>query len=83
MATLPQFQGQKDMYSLHLTMAQECMNYFEKKKLPDVALLEQALATGYDESGQIPRNAAETLVRLLDDPAISYAPVHRYRKRDH
>ena len=41
MATLPQYQGQKDMYSLHLTMAQECMARFETMKLPDVALLEQ------------------------------------------
>jgi syntaxin-binding protein 1 len=41
MASLPQYQGQKDMYSLHLTMAQECMGQFEKKKLPEVALLEQ------------------------------------------
>lgn len=41
MASLPQYQGQKDMYSLHLTMAQECMGIFEKKNLPDVALLEQ------------------------------------------
>jgi syntaxin-binding protein 1 len=41
MATLPEFQKQKDEYSLHLTMAQECMGRFEKLKLPDVALLEQ------------------------------------------
>lgn len=41
MASLPQYQGQKDMYSLHLTMAQECMAQFEAKKLPDIALLEQ------------------------------------------
>jgi syntaxin-binding protein 1 len=41
MASLPQYQGQKDMYSLHLTMAQECMGQFEKKKLPEIALLEQ------------------------------------------
>lgn len=43
MASLPQYQGQKDMYSLHLTMAQECMGIFEKKNLPDVALLEQVI----------------------------------------
>lgn len=71
MATLPQYQGQKDMYSLHLTMAQECMAYFEKKRLPEVALLEQSLSTGFDETGRTPRNAAEALVRLLDDPALN------------
>ncbi|KAA8895897.1 Sec1-like protein [Sphaerosporella brunnea] len=77
MASLPQYQGQKDMYSLHLTMAQECMAQFEKKKLPDVALLEQSLSTGLDETGRPPRNAAETLVRLLDDPALG--PPERLR----
>lgn len=46
MASLPQYQGQKDMYSLHLTMAQECMGIFEKKNLPDVALLEQVRVYG-------------------------------------
>jgi len=71
MASLPQYQGQKDMYSLHLTMAQECMGIFEKKNLPDVALLEQALATGFDENGRPTKNPAESLVRLLDDPALA------------
>ncbi|KAI5804450.1 Sec1-like protein [Geopyxis carbonaria] len=70
MASLPQYQGQKDMYSLHLTMAQECMGKFESMKLPEIALLEQALATGLDENGRIPRDAAATLVRLLDNPAV-------------
>jgi syntaxin-binding protein 1 len=71
MASLPQYQGQKDMYSLHLTMAQECMGIFEKKNLPNVALLEQALATGIDENGRQTKSPAEPLVRLLDDPALA------------
>lgn len=61
------------MYSLHLTMAQECMGLFEKQRLPEVALLEQSLATGLDEDGRIPRTAAETMIRLLDDPALGSA----------
>ena len=40
-AGLPQFQEMKDAYSLHLTMAQECMNIFQRNKLPDLASVEQ------------------------------------------
>lgn len=40
-ANLPQFQEMKEAYALHLTMAQECMSLFEKRKLPDIASIEQ------------------------------------------
>jgi syntaxin-binding protein 1 len=45
LAGLPQFQELKDAYSLHLTMAQDCMNIFQQHKLPDIASVEQTLAT--------------------------------------
>lgn len=41
MASLPQFQTQRDQYSLHLDMAQECMGLFEKKHLNIAANVEQ------------------------------------------
>ena len=41
LAGLPQFQQGKELYSLHLSMAQECMNIFQACKLPDVASVEQ------------------------------------------
>ena len=41
MAGLPQFQEMKEVYALHLTMAQECMNIFQRHKLPDLASVEQ------------------------------------------
>jgi len=41
LAGLPQFQELKEAYSLHLNMAQECMNIFQKHKLPDLASVEQ------------------------------------------
>jgi syntaxin-binding protein 1 len=41
MAGLPQFQSEKEAYHLHLSMAQESMDRFQKFKLPDVASLEQ------------------------------------------
>lgn len=42
LAGLPQFQEMKEGYSLHLSMAQECMNIFQRNKLPDLASVEQA-----------------------------------------
>lgn len=71
LAGLPQFQELKEAYSLHLTMAQECMNIFQHRKLPDVASVEQILATGLDEDYKKPKQVLEQLVPLLDDEQIA------------
>ena len=73
LAGLPQFQELKEAYSLHLSMAQECMNIFQHRKLPDIASVEQSLATGLDEDFRKPKNLADQLVRLLDDESIGSA----------
>ena len=73
LAGLPQFQELKEAYSLHLSMAQECMNIFQHHKLPDIASVEQSLATGLDEDFRKPKNLADQLVRLLDDESIGQA----------
>lgn len=70
LAGLPQFQELKEAYSLHLTMAQECMDIFQHHKLPDIASVEQSLATGLDEDYRKPKNLADQMVRLLDDESI-------------
>ena len=70
LAGLPQFQEMKEAYSLHLTMAQECMNIFQHQKLPDIASSEQTMATGLDEDNRKPKNMLESVVQLLDDEAI-------------
>lgn len=77
LAGLPQFQELKEAYSLHLSMAQECMNIFQHHKLPDIASVEQSLATGLDEEFRKPKNAGDQLVRLLDDDSIG--PADRLR----
>jgi syntaxin-binding protein 1 len=41
LAGMPQFQEMKAAYALHLSMAQESMNRFQKFRLPDVASVEQ------------------------------------------
>jgi syntaxin-binding protein 1 len=71
LAGLPQFQELKEAYSLHLSMAQECMNIFQHRKLPDIASVEQSLATRLDEDYKKPRNLADQVVRLLDDESIN------------
>ncbi|CAK7224409.1 hypothetical protein SBRCBS47491_005541 [Sporothrix bragantina] len=72
LAGLPQFQEMKEAYSLHLTMAQDCMNKFQNNKLPDVASAEQTLATGLDEDYRRPKNILDQVARLLDDEAITH-----------
>jgi syntaxin-binding protein 1 len=46
LASLPQFQTQREQYSLHLDMAQECMALFEKKKMMQMAAVEQVSGFG-------------------------------------
>lgn len=70
---LPQFQEMKEAYSLHLTMAQESMNAFQRRKLADLASVEQSLATGLDEEYKRPKNLADQIVRMLDEESISQA----------
>jgi len=71
LAGLPQFQEMKEAYSLHLSMAQESMNIFQHQKLPDVASVEQILATGLDEDYKKPKNLTDQVVRTLDDEGLS------------
>jgi hypothetical protein len=47
LATLPQFQEMRDQFSLHLNLAEKCMEIFEEKKLLDVGLVEQVLLKIY------------------------------------
>ncbi|KAI9886251.1 MAG: hypothetical protein M1823_001922 [Watsoniomyces obsoletus] len=70
LAGLPQFQELKEAYSLHLSMANECMNIFQSHKLADLASVEQSLATGMDEDSRKPKNLAEQVVQLVDDDSI-------------
>ncbi|KAI9464431.1 Sec1-like protein [Lactarius psammicola] len=59
LASLPQYQEQREKFSLHLSMAQECMDIFERDKLPVVATVEQNCSTGVTAEGKTPK----TLVR--------------------
>lgn len=73
LASLPQMQEMKDKLSLHLTMAQNCMNRFEKTRLPAQAMVEQNCATRTTPEGQKPRTLVEEMVPLLDAHDVSNA----------
>lgn len=45
MAGMPHFQSMKEAYALHLSLAQESMNRFQRFKLPDLASVEQVSAS--------------------------------------
>ncbi|KAI1994144.1 syntaxin binding protein 1 [Ophidiomyces ophidiicola] len=70
LAGLSTFQAGKNSYTLHLNMAEECMKLFQERNLPELASVEQSLATGFDEDHRKPRNLADQVVRLLDDPRV-------------
>ncbi|CAL1714155.1 unnamed protein product [Somion occarium] len=66
LANLPQYQEQREKFSLHLNMAQECMDTFERDRLTDVATVEQNCATGLTPEGKTPKTLVEQMVPLLD-----------------
>ena len=43
LAGLPQFQEGKEAFSLHLNMASDAMNVFQKRRLADIASVEQVI----------------------------------------
>lgn len=71
LASLPHMQEMKEKLSLHLTMAQDCMNRFEKSKLPSQAMVEQNCATRLTPDGSKPKTLVEEMVPLLDDRGVS------------
>ncbi|KAF8817446.1 Sec1-like snare protein [Phlegmacium glaucopus] len=70
LANLPQFQEQREKFSLHLSMAQDCMAIFEKETLPDIASVEQCCATGLTSEGKPPKGLVEEMVPLLDSRTV-------------
>lgn len=72
-AGLTEFQEGRDAYTLHLNMAQECMQHFQDRKLLEVSSVEQCLATGLDENYKKAKNLASQLVQLLDNESVMHA----------
>ncbi|KAI8978547.1 Sec1-like protein [Pilobolus umbonatus] len=70
-SNLPQFQEMKSKFSAHITMANECMNQFERQNLETIGTLEQNMACGVTPEGDETKNMVEDLIPILDDPITS------------
>ncbi|KAK2463590.1 hypothetical protein APHAL10511_004341 [Amanita phalloides] len=70
LANLPQYQEQREKFSLHLNMAQDCMAIFERDKLPVIGNVEQCCATGLTAEGKVPKSLVEEMVPLLDSREV-------------
>ncbi|KZV96352.1 Sec1-like snare protein [Exidia glandulosa HHB12029] len=73
LANLPQYQEQREKFSLHLNMAQECMDLFQKQQLPVIGMVEQNCATGVTAENKTPKTLVEEMVPLLDGRDVSNA----------
>ncbi|KAF9915816.1 vacuolar sorting protein VPS33/slp1 [Lobosporangium transversale] len=70
MAKLPQFQENKEKYSVHLSIVNECLEFIKHNKLVDISGLEQSLATGQLASGEIPKSFDPEVAAFLDDSSV-------------
>ncbi|KAL1915897.1 uncharacterized protein VTP21DRAFT_6285 [Calcarisporiella thermophila] len=70
MAEAPQFQDMKAKFSTHINIAQECMAVFERRRLNELASVEQTVATGKTTTGEKPQNITLDVYMLLDNPFI-------------
>jgi syntaxin-binding protein 1 len=66
-ASLPMFAEMKERFALHLQMANECMNLFQKKNLNDIANIEQTCATGVGPDGRRNKALTDDMIELLAD----------------
>ena len=65
MNALGEFQEFKAQFSLHLSIAQDCLAVFEQKSLMEVAHVEQDLVTGETAEGEKPKDLWNRLGSLL------------------
>ncbi|KAI1313460.1 vacuolar sorting protein VPS33/slp1 [Mortierella claussenii] len=70
MAKLPQFQENKEKFSVHLSIVNECLEYIKHNRLVDISGLEQSLATGQLASGEIPKSFDPEIAAFLDDSSV-------------
>ena len=70
MAALGEFHELKAEFSLHLSLAQDCLAASDRKKLIEVAELEQDMVTGSTAAGETVKDAWQALAQLLARPAL-------------
>ncbi|KJE93701.1 vesicle transporter [Capsaspora owczarzaki ATCC 30864] len=68
---MPQHQDQMQRYSLHVHIAERCMEFFKELQLESIARVEQNMVMGEDEHGEPIKNIIPELVPLMQDSKIS------------
>jgi syntaxin-binding protein 1 len=71
MAALGEFHEMKAEFSLHLSLAQDCLGASDRKKLIEVATTEQEMATGVKVDGEPAKDLWNELAHLLDRPVLT------------
>ncbi|MBW0578710.1 hypothetical protein O181_118425 [Austropuccinia psidii MF-1] len=72
LACLPHLKGREEKLSLHLRMAETCMELFEKRQLAAVASVEPCCSTRMTAEGRTPKAIVEHMVPLLDYRILSF-----------
>jgi syntaxin-binding protein 1 len=72
MKDMPEYKNMMKKYHKHMSIAQECMNKFDKKKLKELGELEQDMATGLNNDGKAVnvKQIKSDLVKMCQDPQI-------------
>lgn len=71
MNDLGEFHELKNIYSLHLSISQSCLNASDRRKLIDVARVEQNMAVGLDAEGEEVEEVWSDLAPLLALPQLT------------
>jgi len=71
MRAMPQYTEMLSKYSLHIHMANACMDVFNHRRIESIAHLEQDMATGEDADGKAVKNTITSLPPLLSDPDVT------------
>lgn len=68
---MPQYQQTVGRFSLHVHLAEQCMELFKSMKIEAIAHVEQDMVMGEDEKGSRIHNPITNVVPILQDPQIS------------
>lgn len=71
-ANMPQYKDQLTQLYGHIALMEQCMDLFEKRKLYELAMLEQNLVTGLTPEGEKYTSGDIDIAYILNNPDIDY-----------
>jgi syntaxin-binding protein 1 len=73
MKDMPQYKAMMKKYHKHMSLAEDCMKKFDKRKLKELGELEQDMATGLTNDGKavVVKSLKNQLVKMCQDNSIS------------